>query len=313
MNTQTVVAFIWDFDKTLTPGYMQGPLFDAFGVDAQKFWGEVNNLVGHYRQRGLRVSADTAYLGHVLSYVQDGPFGGLTNAKLRELGALVPLAPGMPDFMARTRKLVSEDEKYRHHNITVEHYIVSTGLRQMIEGNPIHEHVDGVWACELLADPPKAGYLDAPDGAAETGVLSQVGYVLDNTTKTRAIFEINKGANVEQIDVNSRMADEDRRIPIPNMIYIADGPSDVPCFSVVGKHGGMTLGVYTTQGSTSNYDGVRQLEDDGRVNSIAEANYEAGSPADLWLQSSLRKIANGICERRDQAFASIIGPAGHNV
>jgi hypothetical protein len=183
----------------------------------------------------------------------------------------------------------------------------------MIEGNPIHEHVDGVWACELLADPPKAGYLDSPATAAETDVLSQVGYVLDNTTKTRAIFEINKGANVEHIDVNSRMADEDRRIPIPNMIYIADGPSDVPCFSVVSKHGGMTLGVYTNQDGTSNYDGVRQLEDDGRVNSIAEADYREGSPADLWLQSSLRRIANGICERRDQAFASIISPAGHKV
>lgn len=313
LNTQTVIAFIWDFDKTLTPGYMQDPLFAAFGVDRQQFWREVNSLVNYYQERGLQVSRDTAYLGHILSYVQDGPFAGLTNAKLRELGAQVPLAPGMPEFMARARNAVVDNERYRHHNITVEHYIVSTGLRQMVEGNPIREHVNGVWACELLADPPGAGYLDASDTAAEAGVLSQVGYVLDNTTKTRAIFEINKGANVEPIDVNARMAEDDRRVPIPNMIYIADGPSDVPCFSVVGKYGGMTLGVYTQDRSDSNYDGVRQLQDDGRVNSIAEANYEEGSPADLWLMSSLRKIAKDICDRRDHAFGNIIGPAGHKV
>ncbi|HEY3472601.1 MAG TPA: HAD family hydrolase [Amycolatopsis sp.] len=313
LNTQTTIAFIWDFDKTLTPGYMQAPLFEAFNVDPEQFWREVNSLAKYYRSRRMMVSADTAYLGHILSYVQDGPFAGLTNAKLRELGAHVPLAPGMPEFMARTRKLVADDERYNHHGIAVEHYIVSTGLRQMIEGNPISKHVDGIWACELLADPPSAGYLDSTAPGAETGVLSQIGYVLDNTTKTRAIFEINKGANVEQIDVNARMAEEDRRIPIANMVYVADGPSDVPSFSVVGKHGGMTFGVYTRGSSTSNYDGVRQLQDDGRVNSIAEADYREGSPADLWLMSSLRKIANGICDRRDQAFANIIGPAGHKV
>jgi len=137
--------------------------------------------------------------------------------------------------------------------------------------------------------------------------------VLDNTTKTRAIFEINKGVNVEpKIDVNALMAPDDRRVPISNMIYIADGPSDVPVFSVVNMHGGKTLGVYTI-GANSNYEGVRKLQDDGRVNSIAETDYSPDSPADLWLMSSIKSIANGICERRERGVREITAPAGHVV
>lgn len=311
LNLQTVVAFIWDFDKTLSPGYMQAPLFEEYKIDEADFWKEVNGLVGYYNERGLRVSKDTAYLGHLLSYVRDGRFPGLTNEKLRELGAQVPLAPGMPDFMARTKKFVAEDERFAHHGITVEHYIVSTGLRQMIEGNPIIDEVTEVWACELLSDPPGPGYMSGATTPDADGVLTQVGYVLDNTTKTRAIFEINKGVNHEPgIDVNARMSDDDRRVPISNMIYIADGPSDVPVFSVVNKFGGRTMGVYTTQ-PKSNFPGVKQLQDDGRVNSIAAADYREDSAADLWLMESLREIATGICDRRDRSLRSISGPAGH--
>jgi hypothetical protein len=258
------------------------------------------------------VSKDTAYLGHLLSYVREGRLPGLTNSKLRELGSQVVLAPGMPEFMARTKTFIAANARYVHNGVTVEHYIVSTGLRQMIEGNAIIKEVAEVWASELLSDPPGPDYLskDSPDPDFD-GPLTQVGYVLDNTTKTRAIFEINKGVNHDpSINVNARMAAEDRRVPISNMIYVADGPSDVPVFSVVGGAGGGTLGVYT-RGEKSNYAGVKKLQDDGRVNSIAEANYEPDSAADLWLMSSLDDIATRICDRRDRSIQSISGPAGH--
>lgn len=307
---QTDIAFIWDFDKTLSPSYMQAPLFEHFNVDEQRFWAEVNALVSHYAERGLSANKDTVYLGHILTYIREGKFPGLTNELLRELGAKVPLAPGIPAFMQRSRDLAESTEKYKANGIKVEHYIVSTGLRQMIMGNPIHEFVDGVWACELLSDPPGQGFLDnPPDPESRDGILTQVGYALDNTTKTRAIFEINKGVNKRpEIDVNSRMSEDQRRVPIQNMIYIADGPSDVPVFSVVGGGGGKTLGVYTGPG---NFDGVRSLEDDGRVGSTALADYSEGTAADLWLMSSLKKIADGICARREQGFAAIPGVAGH--
>lgn len=314
LNLQTVVAFVWDFDKTLSPSYMQTPLFEHYRVDQTAFWKEVNGLVAHYQARGLQVSRDTAYLGHILAYVRDGRFPGLTNEKLRELGALVPLAPGMPTFIERTRGRIRSDERFQHHGITVEHYIVSTGLRQMIEGNPIREHVDGVWACELLSDPPGPGYLErGAEWDSLTGELTQVGYVLDNTTKTRAIFEINKGVNHDPgIDVNARMAEDDRRVPISNMIYTADGPSDVPVFSVVNQQGGRTFAVYTL-GPPSNFDGVKRLQDDGRVQGIAQADYQVGTTADLWLMSSMIEIATEICERRERRLSDITGPAGHVV
>ncbi|WP_345761680.1 HAD family hydrolase [Diaminobutyricibacter sp. McL0608] len=311
LNSQNVIAFIWDFDKTLTPGYMQQPLFDEYGVDARAFWDEVNSLVGHYASRGLLVSKDTAYLGHMLSYIDGGPFEGLTNAKLRELGALVPLAPGMPQLMDRMRAIVSENDRFMHNDIKVEHYIVSTGLRQMIEGNPIRKHVDGIWACELLSDPPRNGYLEELSSMEMTDKLTQVGYVLDNTTKTRAIFEINKGVNVEPgLDVNARMDPDERRVPIQHMIYIADGPSDVPVFSLVGRQGGATLGVWT---DPTNYENVKRLEDDGRVNSIARADYSEGLDADMWLSASLRDIATRICDARDRRLSNIAAPGGHVV
>src|SRR5215510_499505 len=102
LYTQNVIAFIWDFDKTLTHEYMQDPLFDAY-----------------YAAADLKVSRDSAYLWHILSYVRHGVFAGLTNERLRELGALIPLADGMPDFMTRTREVVREDARYRRHDITV--------------------------------------------------------------------------------------------------------------------------------------------------------------------------------------------------
>jgi hypothetical protein len=310
LRTQNTIAFIWDFDKTLTPGYMQEPLFKRYGVDSKAFWDEVNALVDFYSKRGLQVSKDTAYLGHMLKYIDGGPFSGLTNETLRELGGEVPLAPGMPDFMGRMKDLVRNNDKFAHHEINVEHYIVSTGLRQMIEGNPIRAHVDGVWACELLSDPPGAGYLAEPPPEGD-GKLTQVGYALDNTTKTRAVFEINKGVNIEPgLDVNARMDPDDRRVPITNMIYVADGPSDVPVFSVVGGNGGKTFGVWTDR---KNYEGVKGLQDDGRIQGMARADYSEGSDADMWLTSTLQNIANRICDARDRRFANITGPAGHAV
>lgn len=311
LQTQTIIAFIWDFDKTLTRGYMQKPLFDHFNVNEGTFWAEVNALEEFYGRFDLKVSGDTAYLEHTLDYVRTGKFPGLNNKLLREFGAQVELAPGMPDFMKRTREFVANDARYVKHLISVEHYVVSTGFRQMIEGNPIFEHLDGVWACELLPDPPAAndGLLD-PASFDPDGPLAQIGYTIDNTTKTRAVFEINKGINkLENVNVNARMAADERRVPFSNMIYIADGPSDVPVFSVVGGQGGKTLAVH----SDANYEGVMQLQDDGRVNHTASADYTTDSEADRWLFRSLRTIADAICNNRERQIGNIVNPAGHIV
>lgn len=314
--TQNVIAVIWDFDKTLTHGYMQDPLFQKFGVDPGTFWKEVNELSKHYEQADCRVAADTIYLNHILTYVRHGVFKDLTNEDLKALGADVELAPGVPEVFTRTKKLVEEHERFRAHEIKVEHYIVSTGLKAMIAGSKVASHVDGIWACELLPDAPPPGYLDqlpAPPG----GVVSQIGYTIDNTSKTRAIFEINKGVGIagSAVNVNSLIPDDQRRVPIKNMIYVADGPSDIPSFSVVNKMGGKTLGVYAPDlpGDGRNYENAAGLEEQGRVNSIAEANYEADSPADKWLGRAITRMATEISESRERVLNSRSSGPGHVV
>ena len=143
--------------------------------------------------------------------------------------------PWDSDFLPHIQELVASDDRFASHGISVEHYIVSTGIRHLIEGSSVSAHVQKIWANEFVDQPPGPGYDPAThEFEANDGVIAQVGYMIDNTSKTRAIFEINKGPDVE---VNARMAEEERKVPIKNMIYIADGPSDVPVFSVVGVNG----------------------------------------------------------------------------
>jgi len=311
--TQNVIALVWDFDKTLTHGYMQVPLFAAYEIDDATFWNEVNSLADYYRRQDCEVSSDTVYLNHLLTYVQAGRIPNLTNERLAELGSAIQLAPGIPEFFDRTRRLVAEEPRYAKHDIKVEHYIVSTGLRAMIRGSAVYSHVDGVWACELLPAAPPPGFLEQLPTPGSL-VVTQVGYTVDNTSKTRAIFEINKGVNVQDdgaVTVNSLIPEDQRRVPIRNMIYIADGPSDIPSFSVVNRMGGKTFGVYAP--GAQNFENAALLQEQGRVNSIAEADYSEGSAAERWLERSIRKIADEIANNRERVLRGYSGAPGHVV
>ncbi len=305
--TQTIIAMIWDFDRTLIPDYSQSPLFLEYGVEERQFWDEVKALTGRYSERGITVAEDTAYLLHMLTYVREGIFGGLTNSRLRELGGRLVMCPGIPEFLTQVQELVHSDERFVQHGIEVEHYVVSTGIKPIIEGSPVGPFVKKIWANEFVDQPPPPNYLREGHTFGEESEIAQVGYMIDNTSKTRAIFEINKGPNYP---VNARVASEDRRVPIQNMIYIADGPSDVPVFSIIQQYGGRSLGVYQT-GEHSNFAGVKQLEDDARVDSIAAADFRPGQQAYLWLIATIQQLATRICEERDRYFASVKAPAGH--
>src|SRR5690554_3856615 len=141
--TKTHIAVIWDFDKTLIPGYMQEPLFRHYEVDGQAFWREVQALPSYLRRHGAElVSEDSIYLNHILTYVRAGKFAGLSNALLRELGKELKFYPGLPRFFAALKEHISNNSVFQRHDIRVEHYIVSTGLRQMILGSSIAPYVD---------------------------------------------------------------------------------------------------------------------------------------------------------------------------
>jgi hypothetical protein len=310
--TQNVIAVIWDFDKTLTSTYMQTPLFKHFDVDEKKFWAESNGLTKNYKDRGAHnVSKDTLYLNHILTYVREGIFQNLSNKMLFDLGAEIPFYDGLPDFFGRLSSVALTNDRFRKQSVTLEHYIVSTGLRQMIMGSRIAPFVEDVWGCEFVEGAVQPDYLDTARpglfASANTGVITDIAYSIDNTTKSRALFEINKGSNkFPEIDVNASLAPEDRRVPFQNMIYIADGPSDVPAFSIVNHYGGKTLAVYKPK-MRDQFAQANRLQTENRVQGIGEASYVEGSLTSLWLENAVEEIATKIVSAREAALRDKVG------
>jgi hypothetical protein len=147
---QNVIAVMWDFDKTLSPTYMQDPLFRKFRVDPVSFWYEVEHTIRDYVGSSINVSREAVILDQILRYVRNGKFRGLNNQLLRSLGSRIRFYDGLPDFLWITKNFARRRRDYRLFNITLEHYVVSTGLRQMILGSRIAPVVDDVWGCEFI-------------------------------------------------------------------------------------------------------------------------------------------------------------------
>ena len=308
LYTQNVVACIWDFDKTLIPGYMQQPLFELFNINEKRFWEEVNGLPSAYLERVLTVSPDTIYLNHLLSYVRAGVMKGLTNAKLEELGKELVFNPGLPEFFRTLQQLVTLKEVYKKHDIRLEHYIISTGLAAMIRGSKIAPFVENVYGCEFIEDPFPPHYLSQQDlGIHPDREVSQIGVVIDNTIKTRYIFEINKGCNKNpEINVNSNIRHSDRRVPFRNMIYVADGPSDIPVFSVVKNNGGKTFAVYD-QSSNEEFAQNDRLLQSGRIHAYGPTDFQETSNTGMWLKMHICDICDQIVEERELALTKKVG------
>ncbi len=302
--TQNIIACIWDFDKTLIPEYMQSPLFRRYNIDEPLFWAETNALVEHYHRRGYHLSGEISYLNHLLTYVLAGPMAGLNNKILRACGADITFYPGLPEFFRTAESWVLDKADYRKHDIRLEHYVVSTGLAEMVRGSKIAKDVAGIWGCEFIENPLQPGFLKQKEFELNAEAeIAQIGMVIDNTTKTRALFEINKGTNKNPaIDVNSNLRPEDRRIPFQNMIYIADGPSDVPSFSVVKGNGGKAYAVYNPDKPEefAQNDRLRQV---GRIDHYGPADYISTSSTAQWLRMHVHQICDRIVADREIAVA----------
>lgn len=283
---KNIIAIIWDFDKTLVDGYMQDPIFEEYGVDAKEFWSEVNSLPQKYwEEQKVKVNRDLIYLNQFINDAKPGGrFNGLSNNKLYEFGMKLKFYPGAPEIFKKTKELLNTDQLCTEYGIRVEHYIVSTGFAQTIRGSVLNEYVSGIWGCELIEnrDDVKNPY------------ISEIAYTIDNTTKTRAIFEINKGAHDdEDVDVNVKMTEDQRRIDFRNMIYIADGPSDVPAFSVVKGKGGATFAIYP-KGNDEAFKQVERLREDGRIDMFAEADYSEKTTSCMWICNKIQEFAERI-------------------
>ena len=286
----STIAIIYDYDQTLSPNYMQEEaIFPHFGINGKHFWQRCGELVN---QHGYE--HELAYLKALLDYLEpDRP----SNAQLRELGAKLSFFPGIPGMFEefKTGLLAPEHEA---HGITLEHYIVSSGIKELILGSGIEPYVRKIFGCEYAEDAD--GHISFPKR------------VISHTQKTQFLFRINKGMLDISEDVNDHMPPELRPIPFQNMIYVGDGPTDVPCFTVMKHNGGRAIAVYNPQDATRvSFKKCYQLTAHAdRVRHIAPADYRPGSHLRLLLEEMVTEIADSIVERRrsDLAAATVRAP-----
>ena len=179
--TQNTIACIWDFDKTLIPDYMQSPLFRRYGIDEATFWEETNKLAEHYRKRGYHLSPEIAYLNHLLTYVLAGPLKGLNNKILFECGADIKFSAGLPEFFGGAKMFARERPEYVKHDISVVHYIVSTGIAPMIRGIRGATTADDNDAAEIVSRTQELlRALLSANGAATEEIASAIFTVTDD-------------------------------------------------------------------------------------------------------------------------------------
>ena len=275
---QNLIAIVYDYDQTLSPNYMQDEvLFPMFGIDAKRFWKHCGELV---KDHGY--DNELAYMKALLDYLEiDRP----TTARLRELGTKLQFFPGLPDMFEDFKTMLLTPQ-HEAHGIRVEHYIISSGLKALIDGSRLAKHVRAIFGCEFAED-------------AE-GRISFPKRVISHTQKTQFLFRINKGLLDYSQDVNDHMPAELRPIPFQHMIYVGDGPTDVPCFTVVRQHGGHAIAVYNPEDPTrSSFKKCYQLSTHAdRVRHIAPADYRAGSHLRLLLEQMVEEVATRMIDRR---------------
>ncbi len=277
MVSQNTIAIIYDYDQTLSPTYMQEEaVFPTFGIQAEAFWKRCNDLV-----QDSGYDNELAYLKVMLDSLEmDRP----TNGQLRALGSKLTFCPGLPGMFEELQSGLLTAEQQAH-GIHVEHFIVSSGLREIIAGSRLAPHVRAIFGCEFAED--KQGRITFPKR------------VVSHTQKTQFLFRINKGMLDLTVDVNDHMPADLRPVPFSHMIYIGDGPTDVPCFAVMRRYGGHAIAVYNAEDpSRESFRKCYQLSTHAdRVHHIAPADYRAGSHLRLLLEEMVAEIATGILNR----------------
>ncbi len=288
---QNVIGIVYDYDQTLSPTYMQDEvLFPAFGIKPEPFWKKCQALV---RDEGF--DSELAYLKVLLDYLEmDRP----TNDQLRQLGQKLTFFPGLPEIFAELDATLTP--AHRAMDIRIEHYIVSSGLKALIDGSRLAGHMKAIFGCEFAQD--------------EHGRITFPKRVISHTQKTQYLFRINKGLLEQGQDVNDHMPAHLRRIPFSNMIYLGDGPTDVPCFTVVRQYGGQAIAVYNTMDpSRGSFRKCYQLSTHAdRVKHIAPSDYRPGSHLRLLLEEMIAEVADRmLAERRAELAKEVVGAPKH--
>ena len=286
-----VIAIVFDFDDTLLPD-STSVLLDAHGIDAHEFWSKQAKA---WLDKGF--DPTHAYLNLILDRVgKNKPLGNLTNASLNKFGASLDYTfyPGVKSLPRDLKKIVSEVSD----KIEVELYIISGGIQSVMDGS------------QFIADNFKASYGCQFGECPDTGVIRYIKRAITFTEKTRFLFEINKGigpseTSSNQYLVNKEVSEAKRRVAFRNMIYIGDGHTDVPCFSLVKKNGGIAFGIFRPGEEASARRAFIDFLRTDRVLSTHAPKYTRTSELGSLLRIAVSNIAQRIVVDSQQAQADL--------
>ncbi|MFI3330742.1 MAG: HAD family hydrolase [Rikenellaceae bacterium] len=265
MKKDLTIALVYDFDGTLSPGNMQEYDFiPAVGKSNKKFWQE-SNLIARDQD------ADPI-LAYMYKMIHEAKSRGLSLRKeaFRNSGAKISLFAGVKGWFPRINSYAKQ------RGVKVEHYINSSGIKEMIEGTSIASEFKKIYACSFLYDIDGVAYWPA--------------VAVNYTNKTQFIFKINKGIDTvfDSTRINQYVEPSERPIPFEHIIYVGDGTTDIPCMRLVKQQGGHSIAVFNPeQGDHSSLD---SLIHDNRVNYVCSANYEQDSEMDVLVRTIIDKI-----------------------
>ena len=267
-----VLAICYDFDKTLTPDNMQAQGYiQSVGYDVDRFWEETDNLA---HENGM-----DSNLAYMYKMVVEAEGNLVLNRKaLMDYGAKVKVFPGVEQWFDRIREYGKEN------GVIVEHYIISSGLQEMIEGTEMAKNgaFDRIYASSFYFN--------------ERGLVKWPAQVVNYTNKTQFLFRIEKGTlDVNDPGVNDYFPPDQIRVPFRNMVYIGDSDTDIPCMKLVNVNGGHSIGVYNPE--TGRKEKVQKMFRDQRIRYYAPADYTEGSELDTLVKKIiLRTSANEALE-----------------
>ena len=261
-----VVAICYDFDKTLSPDDMQAQGYiQSVGYDVPDFWKKSNSLASDNE-----MDQNLAYM-YTMKQESEGKVL-FTKEKLAEYGASVQLFPGVEQWFERIQ------EYGKSQGVIVEHYIISSGLKEMIEGTAV----------------AKAGAFEKIYASSfyynEKGVAVWPAQVVNYTNKTQFLFRIEKGVlDINDSAVNESFSPEEMRVPFRNIVYIGDSDTDIPCMKLVTSYGGHSIGVYNAESKDKTK--VYKMMRDGRIKYFAPADYREGTELDLLVKAIINRTA----------------------
>ena len=259
-----IIALLYDFDKTLCTQDMQNYAFiPSLGMEPAAFWKEANDFGYAQHMDGI-----LAYMYTMLRKSREKGMP-LTREVLVEKGRSIELFPGVKEWFTRINAFGESL------GVEIEHYILSSGLSEIIEGSGISHEFKKVYASEFYYD--------------ETGTPVWPKLDVYFTAKTQFVYRINKGVLdvANDRDLNASMPDDSKRIPFTNMIYVGDGLSDVPCMKMMRSYGGQAIAVYQPESRVA----VEELLYRGRVDFIFPADYREGTDLDKTVKNIIRKMA----------------------